>query len=164
MYKRQRLNIATGTVEARAPRDVPVTGNRLNVSDGTVTTLGKATVVPTGIQLNQSLGDITVIGKATISLSGDRVNITTEAYGSGSPKPFEVQAKCVVVLGAGPRLNITTEEYGQGTPLPFIVKANAKIGPTNGLNSSRLNIANSPVDFRIWTQVDPDANQNWNNI
>ena len=46
----------------------------------------------------------------------------------------------------------------------LLVKANAKINSTNGLNSNRLNIGNSPVDFRIWTQVDPNAEQNWNNI
>ena len=49
----------------------------------------KATVIPTGIELESAIGNVTVIGKATISLSGDRLNITTEAYGSGSPKPLK---------------------------------------------------------------------------
>jgi len=61
-------------------------------------------------------------------------------------------------------MNITTTQFGQGAPVPFTVKAAAKINSTNGLNSNRLNISNSPVDFRIWTQVDPNAEQNWNNI
>ena len=54
-------------------------------------------------------------------------------------------------------MNISTTAFGTGN---FNVIGKANISTT----SNRLNIGNSPVDFRIWTQVDPNAEQNWNNI
>ena len=57
----------------------------------------------------------------------------------------------------GNRLNISTTAFGTGN---FNVVGKANVATTG----NRLNVANNTVEFRIWTQVDPNANQNWINI
>ena len=57
----------------------------------------------------------------------------------------------------GNRLNVSTTAFGSGN---FNVVGKANIATTG----SRLNVATDEVDFRIWTQVDPNANQNWTNL
>jgi len=61
------------------------------------------------------------------------------------------------VVISGNRMNISTTAFGTGN---FNVVGKANIATTG----NRLNISNSPVDFRIWTQVDPNSEQNWINI
>ena len=92
--------------------------------------------------------DVTVIGKANVTLSGNRVNISI-----GDPT---IKANATVVI-SGNRMNISTTAFGTGN---FNVVGKANIATTG----SRLNVANNTVEFRIWTQVDPNANQNWTNI
>ena len=91
---------------------------------------------------------MTVIGKASVTLSGNRLNISI-----GDPT---IKANATVVI-SGNRMNISTTAFGTGN---FNVVGEANIAATG----SRLNVANNTVEFRIWTQVDPNANQNWTNI